>query len=300
MSLENCPLVSIITITYNRADLIHRCIESIQRQTYPNYEHIIVDGNSTDNTKEVIEAYNDPHIIYIKLDTRGPQVQMKAGSEVAKGKYVTFLDDDDEYLPEKIEKQVKLFETEPDDVGVVYCWMTYYKNDDPNTPIRIHQTELRGFVGDIAPSYPLISGTPTMMLRREVYNEFGGAFDDSIGIPMSDWEFMARVCQKYNVDYVPESLVKVYVDHGHKRLSTNFYQDKARKGIIFHSHFLKCFADVFERNPQYAAFHYEQLSRNHAILKERGKAFQYWKLYAKVSNNYLRLFKSFCHIILGK
>lgn len=53
------PLVSIITITYNRGDLIHRCIESIQRQTYDNYEHIIIDGNSTDNTKEIVESYNN-------------------------------------------------------------------------------------------------------------------------------------------------------------------------------------------------------------------------------------------------
>ena len=300
MSLENYPLVSIITITYNRADLIHRCIESIQKQTYSNYEHIIVDGNSTDNTKEIVEAYNDPHIKYFKLETRGPHVPMKAGSEVAKGKYVTFLDDDDEYLPEKIEKQVKLFETEPDDVGVVYCWMTYFKNDDLNTPIRIHKTELRGFVGEIAPSYPLISGTPTMMLRREVYNEFGGAFDDSIGIPMSDWEFMARVCQKYNVDYVPESLVKVYIDHGHKRLSTNFYQDKASKSIIFHLHFLNCFANVFERNPQYASYHYDTLCRSYVTLGERKKAWHFLKLYAKVSKDYFRLFKLVCHIILGK
>ena len=105
------PLVSIITITLNRADLIHRCIESIQRQTYTNYEHIIVDGNSDDNTEEVVLAYNDPHIRYIKLDRRGPEVQMRAGSSVAKGKYITLLDDDDEYLPEKLEKQVALFET---------------------------------------------------------------------------------------------------------------------------------------------------------------------------------------------
>lgn len=300
MELGNSPLVSIITITYNRGDLIHRCIESIQKQTYSNYEHIIVDGNSTDNTREVVEAYNDPHIKYIKLDTRGPQVQMEAGSKVATGKYVTFLDDDDEYLPEKIAKQVSLFETEPDEVGTVYCWMTYYKNDDPSTPIRIHKTELRGFVGDIAPSRPLISGTPTMMLRREVFNEFGGTYDDSIGLIGSDWELMTRICQKYKVDYVPESLVKVYVDHGHKRLSTNFYQDKARKSIIFHRHFLNRFADVFDRNPRYAVFHYEQLCRNYAILKDRKSALSYWKSYIKVSKDYPGWFKLFCHIILGK
>ena len=104
------PLVSIITITYNRCDLIHRCIESIQRQTYHNYEHIIVDGNSIDQTEDIVKSYNDSHIKYIKLNERGPQIQMKAGSLEAKGKYVTFLDDDDEYLPTKIEKQVALFE----------------------------------------------------------------------------------------------------------------------------------------------------------------------------------------------
>lgn len=300
MSSETCPLVSIITITYNRGDLIHRCIESIQKQTYSNYEHIIIDGNSTDNTQAIVEAYNDSHIKYIKLDTRGPQVQMKAGSEIAKGKYVTFLDDDDEYLPAKLDKQVQLFETEPDNVGVVYCWMTYYKNEDPTTPIKIHKTELRGFVGDISTSKPIVCGTPTMMIRREVFNEFGGTYDDSVGLIGSDWELMTRICQKYNVDYVPESLVKVYVDHGHKRLSTNFYQDKARKSIIFHNHFLKCFADVFERTPTYAALHYEQLCLNHAILKERKTALHFLKSYSKVSNDYYKWFKLFCHIILGK
>ena len=71
----------------------------------------------------MVESYNDPHIHYVKLDRRGPQVQMRVGTDQAKGKYVTFLDDDDEYLPEKLEKQVNLFETLPDDIGVVYCWI---------------------------------------------------------------------------------------------------------------------------------------------------------------------------------
>ena len=69
--MEN-PLVSIITITLNRADLIHRCIESIQKQTYSNFEHIIVDGNSTDNTEEVVKSYKDPRIKYIKLKVPKP------------------------------------------------------------------------------------------------------------------------------------------------------------------------------------------------------------------------------------
>jgi len=179
------PLVSILTITYNRANLIHRCIESIQKQTFTNYEHIIVDGNSSDNTEDVVKSYNDSHIKYIKLSINGPQVQLRAAADEATGKYVSFLDDDDEYLPEKLEKQVELFETLSNDYGIVYCWMSYYNNDNPDKVISIHKTEL-GSVGDIAPSRPLVSGTPTMMIRRTVFEEFGGTYDDTIGFIGSD------------------------------------------------------------------------------------------------------------------
>ncbi len=277
--MMNSPLVSILTITYNRANLIHRCIESIQKQTYINYEHIIVDGNSSDNTEEVVKSYHDSHIKYFKLNTSGPQVQMRAGANEAIGKYVSFLDDDDEYLPNKIEKQVSLFETLPEDYGIVYCWMSYYNNDNPEKEISIHKTELRGFVGDIAPSRPLVSGTPTMMIRRNVFEEFGGTYDDSIGFIGADWELMTRICQKYKVEYVPESLVKVYVNHEYARLSTDFYSDKARKGIIFHNHFLKTFKDCFDRHPQYAQYHFNALCRYYFTLGNIHETARYFKLY---------------------
>ena len=298
--ISNIPLVSIITITYNRADLIHRCIESIQKQTYLNYEHIIVDGASTDNTERVVKSYNDIHIKYIKLKNRGPQIQMKAGSNLAQGKYVTFLDDDDEYLPSKIEKQVALFETLPEEYGIVYCWMTYYNFNEPDKIIRIHKTELKGFVGDIAPSKPLITGTPTILLRRSVFEKFGGTFNDSIGYLMSDWELCARICQKYKVDYVPESLVRVYINHGHARLTNNFYSDKAKKGILFHTHFLNEFKYVFERHPEYANLHYFNLSRNYAKLKQRNKAFKYHKLMCRTKPKLIEYLKSFIGILLSK
>ena len=294
------PLVSIITITFNRCDLIHKCIESIQNQTYQNYEHIIVDGNSEDKTEEVVKAYNDPHIKYIKLNERGPQVQMRAGSDVATGKYVTFLDDDDEYLPTKIEKQVELFESEPDDVGVVYCWMTYFNANQPDVPVRIHKTELKGDVSCIAPTRPLICGTPTMMVRKTVFDEVGVTYNDSIGFIGSDWELMARVCQKCKVDYVPESLIKVYVNHGHARLSTDFYQEKAKKGIIFHTHFLSEFADVFSKNPKSAYYHYYYLCRNYTTIKDRGNAWKYWKLYVKSDPNIKDAIKSLIGVIILK
>ena len=293
------PLVSIITITYNRADLIHRCIESIQHQTYKNYEHIIVDGNSSDNTQDVVCNYHDSHIKYIKLDRNG-SIQLKKGAEVASGKYITFLDDDDEYLPEKIEKQVRLFETLTDDYGVVYCWMSYYNNDDPEKVIRVHKPELRGDVSEIAPTKPIICGTPTMMIRRDVFNKYGISYSDDVGYLLSDWELMTRIVQHCKVDFLPESLIKVYVNHGHARQTTDFYGDKARKGIKFHSYFLKTWEDIFKRNPDSAGYHYYNLAICHAKLNQWGLAMRWYGKFLKTHPSFKEVIKVLGRILLRR
>ena len=279
------PLVSIITITYNRCDLIHRCIESIQRQTYQNYEHIIIDGNSSDMTEEVVMSYKDPHIVYKKLNTRGPEVQMKAGSLIAKGKYITFLDDDDEYLPEKIEKQVAFFESLSADFGLIYCWMTYYDSKTGKKVLE-HCHTFRGNCADISVEMPRICGTPTLMVRKEIFDKIGGTYDDSIGVIGADWELAARICQITQVDYIPESLVRVYVNHSHARLSTDFYTDKARKFIVFHNHFLTLFKSNFDRVPKYAKYHYYQLAKCHIALNDKNLAREYMLKFFRISPFY--------------
>lgn len=277
---KNDPLVSIITITYNRGDLIHRCIESIQRQTYRNYEHIIVDGNSSDNTREVVESYNDPHIKYIHLNRNGCEYQMKQGSSVAKGKYVTFLDDDDEYLPNKIEKQVAKFETLSDDYGIVYCWMTYYDSENNSKALFIHRHEFRGDVHVEAVTGPNVTGTPTLMIRNSVFQEFGGTCNDNCGLTMSDWELSARICQKYKVDFVPESLIKVYINHAGSRLSTDIQREQR---ITFSKYFLDTFSEVFEESFKRANYHIYELCSYNAELGHYREFFRYYAKLLKTS-----------------
>mgnify|MGYP002595113535 FL=1 len=273
---SSAPLVSIITITRNRANLIHRAIESIQNQTYENFEHIIVDGNSEDNTHEVVKSYGDERINYIKLSQYGPIIQLKAGIEVAKGKYITFLDDDDEYLPTKIEKQVVLIESLPAEYGFVYCWMDYF-DDATKQYLYTHKAELRGFVGDDVVSTPTVSGTPTYFFRRNVFDEMGGWRSD-IGI-ISDWELAARTCQRYKVDYVPESLVKVYVNHGVQRMSDNGYYrtDYWPRALTFANHFLSEFSDVFARFPSRSVPHLYMASRSCFAQRKWKEGWRYYK-----------------------
>ena len=106
-------LVSIITPTYNCAKFIARTIDSVQAQTYQNWEMIIVDDRSKDNTKEIVEAYaeKDSRIKYFLLDENsGAAVARTTAMKRAQGAYMAFLDSDDIWLPEKLEKQIAFME----------------------------------------------------------------------------------------------------------------------------------------------------------------------------------------------
>lgn len=270
------PLVTILTITRNRAHIIPRAIESILNQTYTNIEYIIVDGASEDNTREVVSSYKDSRIKYIALPENGSVIRStNVGFSQANGEFITFLDDDDEYVETKIEKQVNLMMSLPETYGFVYCWMDYY-DDAANKFLYTHKAELRGDVGCAVVESPVLSGTPTYFFRRNAFEELGG-WRDHIGI-ISDWELAARACQHYLVDYVPESLVKVHINHGAKRMSDEgFYKGILRKNIKFHIYFLDEFRRVFEAYPKKKATHLYTISRSYFLLGEWRMGWRYYK-----------------------
>lgn len=106
----NEKLISIITPTYNCAKFIARTLDSVQAQTYKNWEMIIVDDCSQDNTKEIVEGYmkTDPRIQYHLLDENsGAAVARTIAMSLAKGSYMAFLDSDDIWMPDKLERQIR-------------------------------------------------------------------------------------------------------------------------------------------------------------------------------------------------
>lgn len=272
--MEESPLVSIITITRNRGEIISRAINSVINQSYDNIEYLIVDGNSTDNTEEVVRKFKDDRIKYIRLDENLPIPEtINVGFENSKGKYITFLDDDDEYLKCKVEKQVRLFENLSDEYGLVYCWMSYY-NSQTGVFLHIHNCKLNGWVGSEVVEKPAVSGTPTFMFRREVYKKMGGWHIQGI---ISDWELGVRVCQKYAVDYVPESLVNVYINHSKQRMSDwGYYDDEFKKHIIFHEYFLSEYKDIFNSFPSKRWFHLYRLCILYFAIGNFKKGFAYY------------------------
>lgn len=270
--------MSVLTVTRNRGDLLRRCIKSVLSQTYTNIEHIVVDGASDDNTDEVVAEFNDARLRFVKLDYNWPMKEtLDYGILLCRGAFITFLDSDDEYLPAKVEKEVALLASLPEDYGFVYCWMTYYDTARNNAFVRLHKTELRGDVKNEVVAKPSISGTPTLMFRTDFFRQLGGwKTAEEIGI-VSDWEMCCRACQLCKVDYVPESLVNVYVNHGSQRMTdAGYYKNTAPRNIRFHEYFLEEFSDVFKKYPSKAYAHYEGLFRSYLVLHKWRKAWDYW------------------------
>lgn len=272
----NKPLVSVITITRNRGNLIGRCIQSVLGQTYTNIEYIIVDGASDDNTDEVVASFKDDRLHYVKLESNWPiKETLDHGISLCKGKYITFLDSDDEYLPEKIEKQVRKIESLPDDYGLVYCWMTFYDNQSKKV-LKVHKPELRGDVRDEVIGGPVLSGTPTLMFRSELLKKLGGWKSiEEIGI-VSDWELCVRACQITKVDFIAESLVNVYENHGAVRQSEDrYYSRYYERYIICHSYFLNTYDSTIEQKTELGFYHYWVLFVSYFRLKRYGKFLKY-------------------------
>lgn len=102
------PLVSVIIPTFNRAHMLGDAIDSVLQQTYQNFELLVVDDGSTDNTKEFIETYNDPRIKYFQIKNGGVSAARNVGIKNSKGSYISFLDSDDKYNPDCLKNKMNV------------------------------------------------------------------------------------------------------------------------------------------------------------------------------------------------
>ena len=115
--------VSAIITTHNRADLLPRAVRSVLAQTFADYEVIIDDDGSTDHTQEVVATLNQPKIRAFRHEvSRGQSAAINTGTARARGEYVAFLDDDDEWLPYKLAMQVAALDAADEDVALAYGW----------------------------------------------------------------------------------------------------------------------------------------------------------------------------------
>ena len=208
-------MVSVIIPVYNRAAYIGRAIESVLEQTYRDFEIIVVDDGSTDNTKEALKPYDDK-IRYIYQENQGASGARNAGIKIAEGKYIAFLDSDDIWLPEKLEKQMELFQKSSKKLGVVYCGVSYVDNKTGQITKTI-VPDYKGNVSDIILKRGSGPTTSASVVKKECLKS-AGLFDERL-FSYEDTDLWIRISQSYKFDYIKDSLVKFL--RNHEQLSTN-------------------------------------------------------------------------------
>jgi glycosyltransferase involved in cell wall biosynthesis len=260
------PEVSAIIITRNRSRVLGRAIKSILVQTFTDFELIIVDGASDDETDSVVASFSDPRIRYIKLDKNpGPAKSLNYGFTLCRAPLIGLLDDDDEWLPSKLEKQISLIHSLPDKVGMVYCWMEFFDDRD-NHKIREARPDARGDVFLDTLEHPVVGGAPSMLIRKKVIDKIGG-WDESINLG-ADWQFSMKLAKHFEVDYVPEILVRVHVNHEYNRMTLlNTETLSQRDVVVYHQKILDTYKDDFNAHPLKKAGHLFIMGSNLAEMK---------------------------------
>lgn len=203
--------VSIIIPTYNRADVLTASVQSVLQQTYADFELLIIDDGSSDNTDIVVESLGDERIRYVKMpENKGVAAARNEGLRQAKHDYIAFQDSDDYWMPDKLEKQME-FLTQRPEAGLLYCPYVCQKADGSTILVPGGNIPLSEKQGHIYP-YMLqrnTIGTPGVLMRRKCL-ENAGLFNESLTC-LEDWEFFLRIARAYEIAFQEEPMVRVHL-----------------------------------------------------------------------------------------
>lgn len=226
--LSIMPVVSVIIPTYNRAEILPRAVDSVLRQSFDDLEVIIVDDDSPDQTSEVVDEYSDIRIKYFQhTQNRGANHARNTGIQAATGDYIAFLDDDDKWCEDKLERQLNKFRTLGPSFGLVYSGRRIVEDETiveeyiPTKSGDISQTLLRK---NIIPS-------ETPLIRSNCFDNVG-LFDTELE-SCQDWDMWLRIARSYKVSFVPDILAVSYWG-GDDRISRD-YTKKCQGYKLLHS-----------------------------------------------------------------
>jgi glycosyltransferase involved in cell wall biosynthesis len=211
--MADTPTVSVILPTYNRARLLLRSLGSVLAQTYSDLEVIVVDDGSDDDTAALVKDSGDARVRYVRLEMRsGAAWARNVGIGHARSRYLAFQDSDDEWLPTKLDRQMRAFESQPD-IALVYSDM-YRVLADGRMFYHRSPTIVRGCLINPETRYwqTYMLGTQCVVIKRECLEQVG-LFDQTLP-SFEDLDLFLRLAEHYDFAHVHEPLVKYHENAG--------------------------------------------------------------------------------------
>jgi glycosyltransferase involved in cell wall biosynthesis len=208
---QSPELISVIIPAFNAATNIRQTLDSVRIQTYQNFEVIVIDDGSSDNTTAIVEEFvrNDSRFQLVRQENRGVGDARNAGIRQARGKYIAPLDADDLWYPEKLEKQVARIKQCGDETGLVYCWSTFIDGHGEFADKARH-LKVEGRLRHALVMRNIVENASIPLFRTNVFEKIGLYLtrDEQGGAQgCEDWDLAIRIAEIFSVGVVPERLV---------------------------------------------------------------------------------------------
>ena len=284
------PKVSVIIPTYNRAEFLRSTITSVLNQTFQDFEIIVIDDASQDHTREVVNSLNDERIRYIRHErNKGVAAARNTGIVNAKSDYIAFLDDDDEWFPEKLQKQFNLLESCPPTIGVVYTGSLRIEESSKKILSKIFPKK-RGDIFDEILTTNRAADTSTIFLRKQCFEKVG-LFDEDLHFG-EDYDMWLRISKEFHFEYINEPLINKYLLCNGQPSLTHNYESVIRNIEML----LKKHAPLLASNNKGHSGRYRELGEIYCctgdIRKGREAFIKAIKLYPLEIKHYYSLFLS--------
>jgi glycosyltransferase involved in cell wall biosynthesis len=199
--MAEMPLVSVVIPSYNAARFVGDAVRSVLAQNYPNFEVLVIDDGSTDDTRQVMEQFaGDARVRYYYQTNRGESGARNTGIQIARGDFIAYCDADDLWEPRKLEQQMPCFNGRPE-LGVVYTNTVHV--DVNNQPVETYQTtRYNGKIADKLLLQNFVTGA-TSIIRKKYFDVVGG-YDESLRTcqDYDMWLRLSAVCEFFYLDVV--------------------------------------------------------------------------------------------------
>lgn len=264
------PKVSVIIPTYNRPAMLKRAIDSVLKQTFQDFEIVVIDDGVRERARDVVESFHDDRIRYISHEQeRGAPAARNTGIKKSTGNLVAFLDDDDEWLPEKIELQVGALEKNPEAV-LAFCGLKAVNDAGKTLYTRLHGSE-----GLINPFFEILDKafvlTSAIMARRSVLMN-GFLFDESL-TKNQEWDLTLRLSRTMPFYSINKLLVISHI-HGNQMGGPQNVMGRIRG---YHTFLQKYMAD-YKKQPASLSLRYAEMA---LLYKDNAQRFMGLIYFAK-------------------